>query len=464
MSVAPRPRSARRPRRRALLVGIDEYPGFGPECRLEGAVRDALALADLLIDRHGFAEADVACCLGAQATRQGILAAMERLRARLEPGDQALFFFSGHGSQMTDREGDEGDGLDETLVPCDSARSPGPNRDITDDEIHLWSVSVLERTPHLVLLFDCCHSATLHRPLWSVRSVVADRRPVHQLPPSPVGPRREIDPGLSPVVLSACLDSQRAYELPATEIGQARGLFSHHLGFALAEAGPATTWREVAEQVRAGMASWPVKQTSQESGPDLDTPLFGGGSEATRTAVGSAPSRSAPRSAPRSKKTIEEAPSTWPIANGKIPDGWRLDLYRSRGGPWLRVEDDPARARLFVGDRLRFDLRHDHRRKLFVYALDVGPGGRVAQIFPELDGHEALHPGLTLTQGDRQAGKLELYWPPGVLEGRTRARARLALVTSERRIRPSHLLTGRLDGLAVVFVVVREYELCRSVC
>lgn len=136
-------------RRHALVVGIDGYPGFGPESQLAGAVRDARAMAEMLIERHGFAPGNVLRRFGAEATRRALLEDLETLRRRVRADDQVVFFFSGHGSQMTDREGDEGDGLDETLVPCDSGRSDAENRDVTDDEINHWSARVMEVTSTL---------------------------------------------------------------------------------------------------------------------------------------------------------------------------------------------------------------------------------------------------------------------------------------------------------------------------
>lgn len=463
-------------RRHALVIGIDTYPDFGPEAQLCGAVHDALAMAEVLTTVHGFAESDVRLRLGPDATRQRILAEMDRLVERVATGDEVLLFFSGHGSQVTDREGDEGDGLDETLVPVDSAREgwgKGKNRDITDDEIHRWASEVLAITPHLVLLFDCCHAATLHRPLWPVRSVPADRRPVHRLPPSPIGRDRDIDAGPSPTVLSACGDLQLAYELPAA-LGQPRGVFSHALVRGLAEAGPSTTWRELAERVRAEVADQPVDQVPSAAGEGLDRPIFGGAGRAagrTRSPVpmrapaprdralrGTGPRDTATvlldRAMPREAEAGSRGPGAWHLAP------WKLRVWRSKGGPWTAIEWADGSAPVFEeGERLRIDLRHRHRRKLFVYLLDIGLGGRVSQVFPELDGHEALDPGLTLTVGDRPGDELELYWPADVARGPDPGMGHLLVVAAEKRLSPSKLLTARLDDIEPLFVLVRPYRL-----
>ena len=44
---------------------------------------------------------------------------MQRLVQACQPGDSLVFQFSGHGSQVRDYSGDEVDGLNETLLPCD---------------------------------------------------------------------------------------------------------------------------------------------------------------------------------------------------------------------------------------------------------------------------------------------------------------------------------------------------------
>ena len=101
----------------ALLVGIDRYPGFGPEAQLAGGVNDARVASELLQERLSLSPGDLVRLLGGQATRAAIVQALEAMLGRVRRDDAVFFYFSGHGSQITDREGDEGDGLDETLVP-----------------------------------------------------------------------------------------------------------------------------------------------------------------------------------------------------------------------------------------------------------------------------------------------------------------------------------------------------------
>jgi Caspase domain len=403
-------------RRHALVIGIDEYPGFGPEDQLAGAVRDALIMEEVLVSRHGFASGDVLRRLGAEATRRALLDSLESIRGRVGSGDQVVFFFSGHGSQVTDRERDEGDGLDETLVPFDSGREDSENRDVTDDEINYWAAGILEKTPHLTLIFDCCHSATLHRPGWRVRSVPPDLRPIEALPPSPIPVLRDVETGPRPLLLSACRDDERAYELPPSIAGDDRGAFSLHLIEALRDASPRESWRQVFARTASALAVDCPEQHPQMSGDGLDEPLFGG-------------RRSGIRAIDRGRQLVE-------LAGGPNRFGLAMELYRSRGGAWRRSTS------FIEGDRLRVDLRHGHERELFVYLFDVGLTGAVTLLFPDPDGHEILDPGTTLSVGGRRGDALDMVLPRNLPADRPAGVGHLVLVACKSRLSTAGLVAG----------------------
>jgi len=71
-------------------------------------------------------------------------------------GDHLFFLFSGHGGQKEDQNGDEEDGYDETILPCDH-RTAGI---IIDDDLHDWLVKRIPVGAKLTALMDCCHSGT----------------------------------------------------------------------------------------------------------------------------------------------------------------------------------------------------------------------------------------------------------------------------------------------------------------
>ncbi len=403
-------------RRHALVVGIDEYPGFGPEDQLAGAVRDARVMEEVLVSRHAFNHGDVIRRLGIEATRDGLLDALWKIRSQVGQGDQVVFFFSGHGSQMTDREGDEGDGLDETLVPFDSGREDTENRDLSDDEINYWAATILEKTPHLTLIFDCCHSATLHRPGWRIRSVASDLRPVEALPPSPVPVHRDIETGPRPLLLAACRDDERAYELPPSVAGKVRGAFSLHLIEALRDACPKETWREVFTRTASALAVDCPEQHPQISGDGLDEPVFG----LTRPKF---------RGSDPGQQLLE-------LAAGDNQFRLAMELFRSRGGAWRRS------ASFVEGDRLRVDLRHSHGRELFIYLFDIGLTGSVTLLFPDQDGREILDPGITLNVGARRGDALELFVPRDLPPQHSAGVGHLVTVACESRLSTTQLLAG----------------------
>ena len=154
--------------RRALLIGIDEYRHVS---RLDGPVNDAKSMASFAVDRMGFRQRDVKLLLDADATRDGILAAIEDWLVRgTAAGDDVLLFFSGHGFQQPDTDGDEEDRLDETLVPVDAFVEGGGRIEgmITDDEVAALLARLSGRRVNVVI--DACHSGT------STRSVGGDWR------------------------------------------------------------------------------------------------------------------------------------------------------------------------------------------------------------------------------------------------------------------------------------------------
>ena len=250
----------------ALLIGIDRYPKLGSEWQLEGCGNDVAILHDTLSCRFGFADDQITVLRDEQATRDGILAAMESLVQRAGKNDEVVFFYSGHGSQQTDGdEADEADGLDETIVPHDGGRLPFPNRDITDDEIYLWLLRLTAVTPFVTLIFDCCHAGTMLRDAFAgkSRSVPPDRRSAVELAAkvpaeatallsggedSPAARRRL---GEKYVMLAACGSVETANEILTGEPRRfAHGALTYFLAAALRNSGfSGGTWRDVFERV-----------------------------------------------------------------------------------------------------------------------------------------------------------------------------------------------------------------------
>jgi metacaspase-1 len=153
-------------RKRALLIGIC-YKGQKDK-ELSGCVRDIEYIHHLLCTRFGFQNSDFVVMTdreeslppfmqgGKLPTRENMITAMKDLVTGAEPGDSLFFHFCGHGAQVRDRNWDELDGLDETILPVDHATAG----EIIDDDLYELLVYNMPRGARLTALLDCCHSGT----------------------------------------------------------------------------------------------------------------------------------------------------------------------------------------------------------------------------------------------------------------------------------------------------------------
>jgi metacaspase-1 len=171
------------PTGRALTVGVNvvdkvHYQNWPAQLKCaEFDARDVAAIAE----RAG---CDTRTLLGADATRQRVLGALDAAATSSQPGDLFVFFYAGHGGQVPDLNGDEDDGLDETMCLFDGQ--------LVDDELAVaWS-----RFQPGVRIFTCadsCHSGTLPRKL--VVEAVARSGALRAILPD--APRDDEDPPLT---------------------------------------------------------------------------------------------------------------------------------------------------------------------------------------------------------------------------------------------------------------------------
>jgi hypothetical protein len=154
------PHNRTAPEKWALVVGISDYTNFGPEIGgdLPGASWDARRMRDVMVERRGYLPDHVRMILDTAATKARLMREITQwLPAAVKDGDEVTIFFAGHGSQEWDTNGDEDDGLDETICPADVSK--GDTRaDISDDEIEQW----LSRIPthNMSVILDNCHAGS----------------------------------------------------------------------------------------------------------------------------------------------------------------------------------------------------------------------------------------------------------------------------------------------------------------
>jgi hypothetical protein len=309
------PRWSEAATRRALLIAIDKYrPPAGPTAvpppppvrqeevvsakparkqgssrgswtDLDGAVNDAVAFRELLVARFGFRRADIVLLTNSEATRDGILGTWRaHLVSQAQPGDIAVLFYAGHGSQVRNSRTDEPDGMDESLVPADSYKGAS---DIRDKELNRLFNAAIDKGVSLTVIVDSCHSGSIARGLprpEKSRYLPPDERDVAD--PPDAGPTSEERGAL---ILSAAQDNQLAGET-SDESDNAHGAFSLALLKTLQTTPPTTTAQDVFLKVKARMQSEGRMQEPVLAGtPERrQRPLFEGtiiGAGATRIAV-----------------------------------------------------------------------------------------------------------------------------------------------------------------------------------
>ncbi len=140
--------------KRALLVGINDYQGISD---LRGCINDVTNMRDILKTYLGFTNSDIRVLVDRRATKANILKRLRWMVDEANPGDFLVFHFSGHGSQIRDRDGDElRDQMDELICPWDMNWDNGF---ITDDMLN-EIFSQLKKNVLLEVFLDCCHSGT----------------------------------------------------------------------------------------------------------------------------------------------------------------------------------------------------------------------------------------------------------------------------------------------------------------
>jgi uncharacterized caspase-like protein len=237
---------ARPPRKRALLVGINDYsasrltrpkdarePAARDWANLDGTINDVTMMRGLLTTIYGFDDEDIVTLTDQQATRDAIMKTIEcHLLAASRRGDVLLFYFSGHGSQVRNSASSEDDKLDESLVPADSRLGA---EDIRDKDLRDVFNRILDVGAQLTVILDACHSGSGARNGLEGglrhRGVDPDLRDVRDASNAP----RPEDRGA--LILSAAQDFDLAYEVLA-ERTEIRGGFSWALARAIRDREP----------------------------------------------------------------------------------------------------------------------------------------------------------------------------------------------------------------------------------
>lgn len=270
--------------KRALLVGVNDYIKGPPNWQLRGCENDVAMTRQLLIDKFGFPPQHIKTLLNGEATAWNILQAIQDwLVTPTHPDDIVYFHFSGHGSQTTDQDGDEDDGLDELICPTDLQQEQLSSV-ITDDQLR----EALARIParKVTIVLDACHSGTgtrdlsLSRPRFvefepgikkATREIVAV--PAAQGKDKLAGSGGMEERGKNQVTISGCRPDQTSADAWIRE-GFYAGALTYYLIENMKKAPPDRTYRQLLEQVTRDLQASNYTQVPQLDG-DLNQPLLG---------------------------------------------------------------------------------------------------------------------------------------------------------------------------------------------
>ena len=222
-----------------------------------------------------------------EATHEAVVRAFdEHLLRRAGPETEVLFWFSGHGSRVPD-QGGEREELDSTFL-CADSRLDGRlgEYDLVDDEFNCLLRALMERTPHVVVVTDSCHSGGGMRGESELvaRSVPAGRNPLEPQRLEDFWPEGialetgELDPERY-LHIAACAPNQLAFEHAYQDLDgnlRRQGALSFFLLDGLEHCAPGTTWRQLADEAAVRVATRYPAQTVWYEGA-LERKVFGGG-------------------------------------------------------------------------------------------------------------------------------------------------------------------------------------------
>lgn len=150
---------------KALLVGIGDY-AYLKNANLPGITTDIDAMRTVAL-AAGFDDENIIVLMDRDATLRNFRIVFGReLKNDTSADDRVLIYFSGHGTQVKDKNKDERDGSDEALMMYDTRKrySRGEARleyVLLDDEIEDMLADIPSK--NVVVLVDACHSGTVTR-------------------------------------------------------------------------------------------------------------------------------------------------------------------------------------------------------------------------------------------------------------------------------------------------------------
>ena len=263
----------------ALLVGIDKYKN--PGNNLNGCVNDIEEVEKFLKNRLNYNSynSHIEKLLNEQATRQNVIEKFESHLCKAGKDDVVLFYFCGHGAQeeaakelhFLEYKKEGGKQKLETIV-CHDSRTLGEDgteiQDLADKELRYLISKVAKNEPHILVVFDCCHSSSGTRDTDRKEGVRrTDSRPPRKYEEFCFAHNPQIQQDLENkrfpegkhVFISACVYDETAKEMP----DQNRGVFSYFLLQELNSLNATLSYNDLLREVSSRVHGYRRDQTPQ---------------------------------------------------------------------------------------------------------------------------------------------------------------------------------------------------------
>ena len=136
--------------KKALIIGINY---IGTSSMLNGCINDAKNIETYLKEQNFTHIKMLTDETPITPTRVNILNEIKSLLETSNENDTLFIYYSGHGSNIVDRNGDELDGYDELILPLDF-------NFIKDDELKTLINTYGKSNTNLIAFFDSCNSGS----------------------------------------------------------------------------------------------------------------------------------------------------------------------------------------------------------------------------------------------------------------------------------------------------------------
>lgn len=214
------------PIHRGLVIGLGQYEDSNwAKINGDNDVRYVVRM----LEQMGYT--DIKTIRNQEATKKGIITALDNLAGRSNLGDKVYIHYSGHGQLMTDLNGDESTRWkgrhaqwDESIIPYDAymtyCTKDRGEKHISDDELAQYLTKIRQavgKKGEIIVVLDACHSGDATR--GELDEIVRGVDAKFNIPKNPNAPL------VAPIpeqwlTISACQPYQLCTEIKGKRVGK----------------------------------------------------------------------------------------------------------------------------------------------------------------------------------------------------------------------------------------------------